>query len=295
MPQYSDSQNFRDLLLREPERKLIPSQRGSLKLAFNKNVVDEAGTTVAVFRFTENSEWENIGGTVDTKNNTITVPFDDFGYYVVMKQSRGFSDVTNHPWARNILNALYSKGIMANLQPNTFGADDLTTRGEFATLLVKGLNIPLNYDDKVQTYFDVVPKAKTDTWEFKYIETASRAGIITGITEGYFGVEEPITREQAAIMISRALKLKLPTNDSKLSATLAKQFLDSGRIDPYARPAVQAVYKAKIMDGQSVTTAGSKKASINFNPKNNMTRAEAGKVAVELLKKSSSIFPKNLS
>ncbi|WP_270406788.1 S-layer homology domain-containing protein [Paenibacillus timonensis] len=295
LPQYSDSQNFRDLLLREPERKLVPSQRGTLKLSFNKNVVDEAGTTVAVFRFTENSEWENIGGTVDTKNNTITVPFDDFGYYVVMKQSRGFSDITNHPWARNILNALYSKGIMANLQPNTFGADDLTTRGEFATLLVKGLNIPLNYDNKVQTYFDVVPNAKTDTWEFKYIETASRAGIITGITEGYFGVEEPVTREQAAMMISRALKLKLPANDSKLSATLAKQFLDSGRIDPYARPAVQAVYKAKIMDGQSVTTAGSKKASINFNPKNNMTRAEAGKVAVELLKKSSSIFPKNLS
>ncbi|WP_068783823.1 S-layer homology domain-containing protein [Paenibacillus phocaensis] len=295
LPQYSDSQNFRDLLLREPERKLVPSQRGTLKLAFNKSVVDEAGTTVAVFRFTENSEWENIGGAVDTKNNTITVPFDDFGYYVVMKQSRGFSDITNHPWARNILNALYSKGIMANLQPNTFGADDLTTRGEFATLLVKGLNIPLNYDDKVQTYFDVVPKAKTDTWEFKYIETASRAGIITGITEGYFGVEEPVTREQAAMMISRALKLKLAANDSKLSATLAKQFLDSGRIDPYARPAVQAVYKAKIMDGQSVTTAGSKKASINFNPKNNMTRAEAGKVAVELLKKSSKIFPKNLS
>ncbi len=295
LPQYSDSQNFRDILLREPERKLVPSQRGTLKLAFNKSVVDEAGTTVTVFRFTENSEWENIGGAVDTKNNTITVPFDDFGYYVVMKQSRGFTDITNHPWARNMLNALYSKGIMANLQSNTFGADDLTTRGEFATLLVKGLNIPLNYDDKVQTYFDVVPKAKTDTWEFKYIETASRAGIITGITEGYFGVEEPITREQAAIMISRALKLKLPINDSKLSATLAKQFLDSGRIDPYARPAVQAVYKAKIMDGQSVTTAGSKKASINFNPKNNMTRAEAGKVAVELLKKSSSIFPKNLS
>lgn len=295
LPQYSTSQNFRDVAIREPERKLIPSQRGSLKLTFDKNVVDEAGTTVTVFRFNENSEWQNLGGTVDTKSNTITVPFDDFGYYVVMKQSRGFSDITNHPWGRNILNALYSKGIMSNVQPNAFGADDLTTRGEFATLLVKGLNIPLNYDNKVQTYFDVVPGAKTDTWEFKYIETASRAGIITGISEGYFGVEEPVSREQAAMMVARALKLKLPANDDKLNSALAKQFLDSGKIDRYARPAVQAVYKAKIMDGQSITTAGSKKASINFNPKNSMTRAEAGKIAVELLKKSTSIFPKNLS
>lgn len=295
LPQFSTSQNFRDLIIREPQRKLVPSQRGTLKLTFDKNVVDAAGTTVTVFRFNENSEWENLGGAVDTKNNTITVPFDDFGYYVVMKQSRGFSDVTNHPWGRNILNALYSKGIMSNVQANAFGADDLTTRGEFATLLVKGLNIPLNYDNKVQTYFDVVPGAKTDTWEFKYIETASRAGIITGISEGYFGVEEPVSREQAAMMVARALKLQLPANDDKLNATLAKQFLDSGKIDRYARPAVQAVYKAKIMDGQVTTTTGKAKASYNFNPKNSMTRAEAGKIAVELLKKSTSIFPKNLS
>lgn len=295
LPQYSTNQNFRDVMIREPERKLVPSQRGTLKLQFDKNVVDEAGTTVTVFRFNENSEWENLGGAVDTKNNTVTVPFDDFGYYMVMKQSRGFSDITSHPWGRNILNALYSKGIMSNVQANAFGADDLTTRGEFATLLVKGLNIPLNYDNKVQTYFDVVPGAKTDTWEFKYIETASRAGIITGISEGYFGVEEPVSREQAALMVARALKLKLATNDDKLNAALSKQFMDAGKIDRYARPAVQAVYKAKIMDGQSVTTPGSKKASINFNPKNSMTRAEAGKIAVELLKKSTKIFPKNLS
>lgn len=295
LPQYSTEQNFRDVAIREPERKLIPSNRGTLKLTFDKNVVDAAGTTVTVFRFTENSEWENIGGAVDTKSNTITVPFDDFGYYVVMKQSRGYTDITNHPWARNILNALYSKGIMANVQASAFGADDLTTRGEFATLLVKGLNIPLNYDNNVQTYFDVVPGAKTDTWDFKYIETASRAGIITGIGEGYFGVEEPVSRQQAAMMVARALKLKLPTNDTKLNDTLAKQFLDSGRIDRYARPAVQAVYKAKIMDGQQVTLQGQKKASLNFNPESSMTRAEAGKIAVELLKKSTNIFPKNLS
>lgn len=295
LPQYSDSQNFRDLLIREPERKLVPSQRGTLKLTYDKNVVDEAGTNVTVFRFNENSEWENIGGAVDSKNNTITVPFSDFGYYVVMKQSRGFSDITNHPWGRNILNALYSKGIMTNVQPNAFGADDLTTRGEFATLLVKGLNIPLNYDNKIQTYFDVVPGAKTDTWDFKYIETASKAGIITGISEGYFGVEEPVSREQAAMMAARALKLKLPANDDKLNATLAKQFMDSGRIDRYARPSVQAVYKAKIMDGQQVTLQGQSKPSYNFNPKSSMTRAEAGKIAVELLKKSTKIFPKNLS
>ncbi|MNP11223.1 Endoglucanase precursor [compost metagenome] len=171
----------------------------------------------------------------------------------------------------------------------------MTTRGEFTTLLVKGLNLPLNYNNNVQTYFDIVPGAKTDTWDFKHIETASRAGIVTGIGEGYFGVDEPITRQQAAVMVARALKLKLAVNDSKLSDTLAKSFLDSGKIDTYARPAILAVVKSKIMAGQVVTLLGQKKPSYNFNPDSSMTRAEAAKIAVELFKKSTSLFPKNLS
>lgn len=276
------------------ERKVKPSSRGTLTIAFDKNVVDEAGTSITVFRYNENRRWENIGGEVDTKKHTITVPFDEFGYYMVAKMSRGYSDITNHAWARNILNALYAKGIMNNIRFEQFGTDDQTTRGEFATLLVKGLNLPLNYDNN-QTFSELVPGSGSATWDYAHIETAARAGIVTGMSEGIFGADQPITREQAAVMIARALKLKLPTNDQKLKDSLAKTFLDSGQIEIYAQPAVQAVYKAKIMSGTPSMLSGSKKASYNFNPKSNMTRAEAGKIAVELLKKSTNVFPKNLS
>ncbi|MEK4004030.1 S-layer homology domain-containing protein [Paenibacillus sp. FSL H3-0333] len=276
------------------ERKITPSKRGKLTLAFDSNVVDDAGTVVTVFQYNSNREWVNIGGTVDTNKHTISVPFDEFGYYKVMKMSRGYNDITNHQWARNILNALYSKGIMNNLRFEQFGTDDQTTRGEFATLLVKGLNLPLNYDSN-KTYSDLVPGASSVTWDYEHIETASRAGIVTGLTDGVFGPDQPITREQAAVMIARALKLKLPVNDQKLKDAVAKSFLDSGKIESYALAAVQAVSKAKIMNGAEVTTTGQKKASYNFNPKANMTRAEAGKIAVELLKKSTTIFPKTLS
>ncbi|MEK4239971.1 S-layer homology domain-containing protein [Paenibacillus sp. FSL H7-0714] len=276
------------------ERKIKPSKRGTLTLSFDPNVVVEAGTQVTVFKYNDKREWENIGGTVDTNKHTISVPFDEFGYYTVMKMSRGYNDVTNHAWGRNILNALYSKGIMNNLRFEQFGTDDQTTRGEFATLLVKGLNLPLNYDDK-KTYADLVPGASSITWDYAHIETAARAGIVTGLSDGVFGPDQPITREQAAVMIARALKLKLAVNDQKLKDNVAKSFMDSGKIESYALSAVQAVSKAKIMNGTEVNTPGQKKPSYNFNPKSNMTRAEAGKIAVELLKKSTTIFPKNLS
>lgn len=276
-------------------RKIVPSQRGELTLSYNDNVVDEVGTTVTVFRYTDSGKWENIGGEVDTKKHTVTVPFDEFGYYTVMKLRRGYNDITNHPWARNILNGLYSKGIMTNLRADAFGADDTTTRGEFATLLVKGLNIPLNYNTNQQTFFDIVPEAVSTTWDFKSIETAARAGIVTGLSDGFFGPDQPLTREQGAVMIARALKLKMSANDNKLLTSLAKSFADSGSMDFYSRPAIDAVSKAKIMEGTPVTITGQKKPIFNFNPKGKLTRAEAGKIVVELLKKSTTIFPKNFS
>lgn len=282
-------------------RDIVPSERGTLTIAYDKSVVDEAGTQVTVFKYTDvggRGMWQRVPGTVNTSQHTVTVPFDEFGYYAVYKLNRSFSDVTNHPWARNILNALYSKGIMEYLRADAFGADDQTTRGEFATLLVKGLSLPINASDSQQSFFDVPYGSKTTTWDYEHLETAARAGIITGKIEGFFSPNLPITRQEAAVMIARASKLKLDSNDDKLKAKLSKTYLDSGRIEHYAQPAVQAVTAAKIMSGSPVTLPGAKKASFNFNPTSNMTRAEAAKIAVELLKankSTKSMFPKNFN
>ncbi|MEY8739634.1 S-layer homology domain-containing protein [Bacillales bacterium AN1005] len=276
------------------ERTITPSQRGTLTLTYDSNVVDDAGTTISVFYYTPGREWKRIGGEVDSKKHTITVPFDKFGYYKVMKLRRSYNDITNHGWARNILNALYAKGFMQPIRFEQFGTDDRATRGEFATILVKGLNLPITSDDK-PTFTDVASGTSSFTWDYASIETAARAGIVTGLTDGNFGPDQPLTREQAAVMIARALELKLASNDSKLTSALAKSFIDSGSMEAYSRPSIQAVSKAKIMEGSPVTVAGQSKPQFAFNPKGNLTRAEAGKIAVELLKKSTKVFPKNLS
>ncbi|MNV86770.1 hypothetical protein D3C71_1808230 [compost metagenome] len=115
------------------------------------------------------------------------------------------------------------------------------------------------------------------------------------MSDGFFGPDQPLTREQAAVMIARALKLKMATNDAKLLASLTKSFVDTGSMDFYSKPAIDAVSKAKIMEGSAVTITGQTKPVYNFNPKGKLTRAEAGKIAVALLKKSTSIFPKTFN
>jgi hypothetical protein len=276
-------------------RKVVPTKRGELTLKYDNSVIEAVGTTVTVFFFNDKGEWVNLGGKVDAKNNTITVPFDDFGYYMVTKMKFGFPDVTNHPWARNVLEALFSKGLMPNLRFDTFGTDDLTTRGEFATMLVKSLNIPLNYDNN-QTFFEIGPGARSLTWDYAHIETAARTGIVAGLDNRFFGADLKLTREQAATMIARALELKLAINDSKLSASLSKQYTDSSIFSYYSLPAIDAVTKAGVMVGKpNDLEAGQKKQTVRFDAIANLTRAEAGQIAVRLLQKYTKTFPTNLN
>jgi hypothetical protein len=280
------------------ERKVVPTNRGKITLAFDDSVVDASSSTVAVMFLDDTNRWVNLGGEVSTKDNTISVPFDDFGYYMVVTLKLGFSDMTNHPWARNVVTGLYSKGIMTNLRSSEFGTEDFITRGEFATLIVKSLNIPLNYDLN-NTFSDVSPLSTDNianpTWDYKYIETAARAGIIKGLDNGFYGVTQRITREETAIIIARALQLKVPINDAKLDASLSKSFIDAGNMAFYAKPSIEAVYKAKIMLGNSSIVPGQKKPIVSFTPKSNLSRAEAGTIAVKMLQKVSNIFPKDLN
>lgn len=279
------------------ERKLVPTNRGTLTLKFNGSVVDAASSTLTVFYLGDDSNtgWQRIGGTVDAKSNTITVPFDDFGYYMVAKLRTGFQDITNHSWARNVLEGMYSKGFMENLRYQEFGPYDYATRGEFATLLVKSLNIPLMYDEN-QTFIDVYPTSKSTTWEYRYVETAARVGIVTGYDNQIFMPDGRLTREQAAVMIARAMELKLPTNDAKLTANLEKLFTDTASMNYYAKPAVLMVNKEGIMLGEeNVLLEGQKKATYRFNPQGQLKRDEAAQIAVRLLQKYTEIFPKNLN
>lgn len=288
-----------DLLLTytrtDPMRALVPTQRGELTMTYDSNVRESAGVVVTIFHFDENGNWVNMGGIIDEKRHDITVPFDKFGYYAVAKMRYSFSDIQNHPWARDILEALYAKGFMDKVRFDEFGSDDYITRGEFAQLLVRALQLPLNYDNR-NSFFDVQPGSRYgNLWEYKYIETAARAGIVHGLENRIFGPNMRLTREQASVMIARALEFKLPTNDEKLLAKLKKEFTDYGSINYYARPAVMTVLKEEIMVGKpNVTSSTTNKPTFRFDPLSNLTRAEAGAVAVRIMQQELRYFPKNL-
>ncbi|WP_274654236.1 S-layer homology domain-containing protein [Paenibacillus humicola] len=269
---------------RPADRELVASKRGTLTLAFDPNLVNSITTDVSVFRYDPtNKYWVNLGGVVDTKKNTISVPFDQFGYYVVGTLTYSFSDITGHPYARNYMEAAFSKGIMNAANFDDFGADMYTSRGEFTRMVVQALDLPLKYDLSSGHFDDVAHVINPDgLWDYSYIETAANAGIIRGTQPRTFSPSTNLTREDAAVFLARALNLKLETDPAKIDKNLQKVFKDYNDINYYAKAAVLAVAKKGYIQGSPIDASDPKKGSV-FEPKSNLLRSDAAIIIGKML------------
>ena len=270
---------------------LKPTSRGTLSLQYDPAIRDQAANRVSIWRYglkdTGFMGWENLGGKVDTTKHTVTASFDNFGYFAVFLNTYGFDDSESHAFARDDIELLFSRGLMNSKSTSEFGAYEPTTRGEFATMMVKALDLPLNYDPNNLLFLDVPHSLYVSNyWDWRYIETAGQKGIARGVGTRQFAPDEKLTREQAATMIALAMNLKLNTDLDKSKANLDKIFADGDSVSIYARAAVEAVTKEKLMVGRTVQNPDPKgKPFLNFDPSSNITRAETAKVVANMLRK----------
>ncbi|MEW9702310.1 S-layer homology domain-containing protein [Paenibacillus sp. SI8] len=305
--------------LRDYKDVVVPTKTGTLTLKYDSNIVSDAWRYLTVYQYTPFEDpngsglylpkWKNIGGKVDPGKGTITVPVDSFGYFQVMYMDNSYNDVTNHPWARNDLDILYSKGYIDGKTDGLFMPNDAITRGEFVTMLVDIFNIPLRNTDieessvlqsQTGTFVDVqkgysLPGSNNGRlFDYQHIEAAARAGIVRGNANGLFLPNNSLTRQDAAVMIARAADLKVSSDENKSMANLKKVFTDADieHMELYAAPAIEAVYKGKLIEGiENALLTGQKKPTYRFDARETFTRAQAAAVAVRVLKQQA-IIPK---
>ena len=85
-----------------------------------------------------------------------------------------------------------------------FGPEKQVTRGEFVTMLVKTLDIPVEEGLVYTGYTDEVP-----VWLQPYLAAAVRSGLTAGLDHPeVFAAEETITTADAALMIANGLELQ---------------------------------------------------------------------------------------
>ncbi|CAH1201705.1 hypothetical protein PAECIP111893_01701 [Paenibacillus plantiphilus] len=158
-------------------------------------------------------------------------------------------DIKGH-WAEKKIQQLVDLGAITGYPDGSFLPNKTITRAEFVQVLIKAFALEQQGD---QLFLDT-----KGHWAAKQISTAVANGIVTGYDADHFGPNDPITREQIALMIMRAAELAPETDLSALT--------DKDKISPWAQGSVAALVKAGIITGYS---------DGSFRPLNSATRAEA--------------------
>lgn len=117
------------------------------------------------------------------------------------KATPSFKDVPANFWAYKEIEALVKEGIISGYPDGTFRPSESVNRGQLAVFLYRALKLT-NNEAFPPSYSDV----PTEHWAFREIETLSSEYIIMGYSDGTFGPDKTVTRDQMAVFLTRAFK-----------------------------------------------------------------------------------------
>jgi len=261
------------------EFNLMNTTFSSYKLPFSANILKLAEEEDYIFYLTENGFYlqDNLYGTtrgvspLDGLPSTTVLSFLKDGNRVYLGTSNGlfiggfnnlsralFYDTTFHP-LRRIIESASAKGIVAGFPDGSFKPNHITTRAQFAVLLIKALNIAPG-----KPIYSSFTDVSLTHWATPFIEELVKRKVL--VAGGRFNPGSEIKREEAAEWV--ALALKLPFQQPPKPS-----FKDVASTYPYYL-LIEAVHRERIFMG---TPAG------NFLPHFPLSRAEAVTVLMRLV------------
>ncbi|MBC8535804.1 S-layer homology domain-containing protein [Feifania hominis] len=180
--------------------------------------------------------------------------------------SRYFRDVTkSHKWAVEAIDNLYEEKIVGGVGDSTFQPQSNITRGDFILMLSRAFD----FKGTSSNPFRDVPR---NSYYYDAITAAKVLGIAQG-SDGYFRPGDPLTREDAMVLVMRTLD----TYDRSLtkgSYSNLSGFVDRSDISSYAMESVATLVRAELIQGDGDT----------INPKGRMTRAEMAVLLYRVIK-----------
>ncbi len=250
----------------------------SFNLPFSANILRLAEEEDFIFYLTENGFYiqDNIYGTIrgvfplDGLPSSTVFSFLREGNMVYLGTSNGlfigsfntvsrsiFYDISFHPLRRIVENA-QARGLVAGFPGGSFKPNQITTRAQFAVMLIRALDIVPR-----KPLFSSFTDVTITHWASPFIEELVRRRVL--ITGGRFNPNSEIRREDAAEWI--ALVLNLP-----FQRPPKPSFRDVSSTHPYFL-LIEAVHRERIFIG---SPAG------NFLPHFPLSRAEAVTVLMRL-------------
>ena len=187
-----------------------------------------------------------------------------------------FTDVHPDDWFYEAVMFVYQNNLMNGTSATTFSPNDTTTRAQIAAIFYRMAGNPA-VDGK--NSFTDVPYGPGTAWYYDAVTWAQKNGILAGYEDGTFHPDDPITREQLAVVFYNYAKFKgyNITANGDLSA-----FTDAGDISAWAQEAMKWAVGSGLMNG---------KGNGIIDPKGTATRAEVAAMLHKFIENNKLVPP----
>jgi hypothetical protein len=194
--------------------------------------------------------------------------------YALVSRPRQFRDVSGH-WAQTSINNMGSRLIINGTGEGLFTPNAAITRAECAAIVINALG--LRESDQTSRFSDI----ERSEWFYGAVTAAYENGLISGYTDGTFQPGKTISREEAMVIILRAINLAgIDTSmaDSDIDQEISK-FKDGSRFGNWSRQSAAYCIKHQLMLGSQGMA----------EPERDITRAEAAVIVMKMLQKTNLI------
>lgn len=228
------------------------------KKTYNRYEDIESEFAKAVALSKKNAENTNSGKDFSNSgSNGGSVSFPANSTETALAGTPQFYDLPQSHWSYENVMKLCKKNIIAGYDDGSFCPDNPVTRAEFVKLIVTAFgHAPtsgVSFNDITET-----------SWYYPYISAACNAGIVLGNPDGSFCPDDEVSRQDAAVMLYRALGRSIGYNYG-----LPISYADIQSISDYCLEAVSALSSLKIINGDDTG---------NFRPLGQTKRSEAAKM-----------------
>ncbi|WP_189001100.1 S-layer homology domain-containing protein [Paenibacillus nasutitermitis] len=191
--------------------------------------------------------------------------------YGLIYNQKTFHDVSKH-WAQESIHDLASRLVINGADEQRFLPEGDITRAEFTAIIIRAL--ALSSADKTFYFKDVEDKA----WYHQAVQIGYSYGLVDGHRDGSFKPNEKISRQEAMVILSRAMKLVEPNKeiDQTKQQELINHFADSKQLASWAHQAAALTIEMGVIGGYQG----------ELRPLQNITRAETAAIIQRFLQKA---------
>ena len=178
-----------------------------------------------------------------------------------------FSDLAAGSEVIPAVEFLKENGVIGGYSDGTFRPTAATSRAAYAAMVCRLFGF------KAEVNGDPYPDVKKDSWCAETAAAAKKYGVIYGDKQGMFNPTASVTKQQAVVMLQRAMESAGKTVPTA-STSILLRYRDCDSVSSYAQTAMANMIALGVVEGDYFG---------NLRPDKPITRAEMAQILYRLL------------